>query len=380
MSRKKILFFHFDLSGGGAEKVLVNLLNNIDKSKYEITLMTLFYGGENLQYLNKDIRYKYIFKRLFRGSTTLMKLFTPSFLYKRFIKEKYDLVVSFLENAPTRIVSGCPDSDTQLISWVHVEVASVSDFFKPYRSLIEAENCYNKFNRIVFVSDYAKETFMRLTQWSGISSCTLYNTIEVEKIKELSREKKDIVLDKNLINICTVGRLTGQKGYDRLLSVVRRLRNEGLANKFHLYIFGQGELLSEYESYNKINKIEELVTFCGYNLNPYKEIAQMDLFVCSSRKEGFSTAVTEAVILEVPILTTNCSGMSEILDNGKYGFIVENTEDEIYQGLNKILLDPAILYYYKQKVKERALFFNTKKTVVAVENLFDQCLKRIMNH
>ena len=78
---KKILFFIPNLMHGGAEKVLVNLVNNLDKDKYDITLQTIFDVGVNKQYLNEDIKYKYVFKKLFRGSTTIFKLFSPKFLY-----------------------------------------------------------------------------------------------------------------------------------------------------------------------------------------------------------------------------------------------------------------------------------------------------------
>ena len=82
---KKVLFFIPNLMHGGAEKVLVNLVNNLDIHKYDITVQTIFDEGVNKKYLKKDIKYKYIFKKLFRGSTTLFKLCFPKFLYKYLI-------------------------------------------------------------------------------------------------------------------------------------------------------------------------------------------------------------------------------------------------------------------------------------------------------
>ena len=77
---KKVLFFIPNLIHGGAEKVLVNLVNNLDKKKYDITLQTIFDVGVNKQYLDKNIKYTFVFKKLFRGSTTIFKLFSPKFL------------------------------------------------------------------------------------------------------------------------------------------------------------------------------------------------------------------------------------------------------------------------------------------------------------
>ena len=102
---KKVLFFIPNLSVGGAEKVLVNLVNNMDKSKFDITVQTLFAGGVNEQFLDKHINYRYCFKKTFRGKSQILKLFSPKTLYKKFIKERYDIIVSYLEGPTARIVS-----------------------------------------------------------------------------------------------------------------------------------------------------------------------------------------------------------------------------------------------------------------------------------
>ena len=101
---KKILFFIDTLGYGGAEKVLINLVNNLDKSRYDITLMTIFDEGVNKKYLEKNIKYKSIFKKIFRGNVLFFRMFTPEFLYKLFIKDKYDILVSYLEGNTTRIL------------------------------------------------------------------------------------------------------------------------------------------------------------------------------------------------------------------------------------------------------------------------------------
>ena len=124
---------------GGAEKVLVNLVNNLDKNKYDITLQTIFDVGVNKQYLDKSINYKYVFKKLFRGSTTLFKLFSPEFLYKKLIKDKYDIVVSYLEGSSARIVSGCPYKNSKRISWIHVEQHTKQNASRAFRSYEEAK-------------------------------------------------------------------------------------------------------------------------------------------------------------------------------------------------------------------------------------------------
>ena len=114
----KVLFFIHDLMHGGAEKVLVNLVNNMDKKKFDITVLCLFDEGVNKKYLNDDIHYKYVFKNTFRGNTIFLKLFSPKTLYKKMIKDEYDIVISYLEGSCTRIIAGA-DNDLKKIAWVH---------------------------------------------------------------------------------------------------------------------------------------------------------------------------------------------------------------------------------------------------------------------
>jgi len=116
IKKPSILFVHPDLRGGGAEKVLVNLLNSMDTEKYDIHLLTYFEEGVNRKDLSPAIKQRFIFKKVFRGWSVLQKLFSPSQLYKLFIKEKYDVIIAYLEGVPTRMVSGCPDKQTNSIS------------------------------------------------------------------------------------------------------------------------------------------------------------------------------------------------------------------------------------------------------------------------
>ena len=120
--KTKILFFNFDLGNGGAEKVLINLLKCLDYQKYDVTLYLLFKHGINLSSLPSNVKLKYLFNRApFRGIIHLLKLLSPKALHKLLIKEKYDIEIAYLEGAPTRIISGCPDRDTKLFSWIHTQ-------------------------------------------------------------------------------------------------------------------------------------------------------------------------------------------------------------------------------------------------------------------
>lgn len=367
---KKILFFIPNLMHGGAEKVLVNLVNNLDRDKYDITLQTIFDVGVNKQYLNKDIKYKYVFKKLFRGSTTIFKIFSPKFLYKYIIKDKYDIVISYLEGPTARIISGCP-YNSKKVSWIHIEMNDEQKFALGFRDGDEARKCYSKFDEIICVSNTVKQIFLETSKLNESKVEVLYNTNETDQILEKSKDAVvDIAFDKDTVNICSVGKITGTKGYDRLARVHKKLIDEGLNH--HIYILGIGEDEDKINKYIKENNLQDTYTLLGFRDNPYKYVAKCDLFVCSSLREGFSTAVTESLVVGTPVVSTLCSGAQELLGyNNEYGLVVENSEDGIYNGMKKLLEDRELLAYYKEKACERGSFFSKEKTVRAVEETID---------
>ena len=362
------MFLIHDLGQGGAEKVLVNLVNNLDQKSFDITLVSLFGGGVNEQFLGQNIHYRRIFRYNIPGNSKLMKLFTPKQLHRMFIKEKHNIEISFLEGPCARIISGCQDPSVKLVSWIHTKFSAESDTYRPFRNKIEAEHCYRKFDYTAFVSKDVQNRFNEIIPL--YNSCgVLYNTVESEQIKNQSKEEVySASFDHNVANLITVGTLKEVKGYNRLLRVCKRLRDESY--RFHLYMLGSGPLQSELQMYIDDNQLRDNVSLLGYDSNPYKYTAKCDLYVCSSYTEGFSTAVSEALIVGTPVCTVEVSGMKEMLgEHNEYGIITENNEDALYKGIKNLLDNPELLIYYKNKAKERGKKFSNEKTVKAVEDM-----------
>lgn len=366
---KKVLFFIPNLSVGGAEKVLVNLVNNMDKSRFDITVMTLFGGGVNEQFLKKHIKYKYCFKRTFKGNSQILKLFSPKTLYKKFIKEHYDIIVSYLEGPTARIVSGCTDKAARLVSWIHIQQETKESLAYSFKSFDEAKRCYESFDETVCVSEYVKEDFIRLLDFKG-NIRVLYNTNETAEILRLSEEALELPMDENAVKLCVVGKIAKNKGVDRILRIHRRLLSEGFNT--HLYYLGVGPEEESLKAYIKAEKIEDKVTFLGYQTNPYKYVKACDLFVCASFAEGFSTAATEALVVGTPVVTVEVSGMKEMLgENGEYGIVTANDETALYNGIKNMIGTTGMIEDYAKRAKERGGFFSTENTVKAVENMLE---------
>ncbi len=363
----KILFLIHDLGSGGAEKVLVNLVNNMNPKRFDITVLSLFGGGVNQQFLKPHIRLITVFPKEFPGNSHVMKLLTPKQLHKWFIKDKYDIEVSYLEGPSARIISGCPNKETKLVSWIHVEQHTKKALAASFRSFSEATKCYNRYDNTICVSQYVKDDFCGILDFKG--NCqVLYNTNETKDIITMSAEAVEGFPKSESFNMVAVGTLKESKGYMRLLGIIKRFRESG--KNIHLYVLGTGPLRETMEQYIAQNNLSQSVTLLGYQTNPYKYVSKCDLFVCSSFSEGFSTAATEALIVGTPVCTVEVSGMKEMLgENNEYGIVTENSEDALCEGIKKFVESPELLDYYRKQAKERARVFTTEETVNAVEEM-----------
>ena len=374
---KRILFFISSLAGGGAEKILVNTANSlIATGKYSIKILALFDGGVNKKYLVDKIEYTAVFRRKFRGNIHLLKLFSPEFLYAKLIgSENYDIIVSFFQSPTTRIVAAGKNilgtKSTSFVQWIHSVFYNEKELTCCYRSRREFNRLQKNYDATVFVSRSAKDAYLSLFPDLTQNNEVLYNLIETDEILKLADEEiDDYLFDINRFNLVSVGRLVPVKAFDRLIDIVQRLTvDDGL--DVSLTLLGDGELKKALE--NKIRKynLSDRVSLLGYRDNPYKYVKASNLFVCSSLKEGMSTAVSEALIVGTPVVTTACSGMEELLGRNEFGIITNNDTESLYQGVKKVVSNKILYTYLCKKTKERLDFFSKAKRVETLEVFLD---------
>lgn len=363
--KKSILFFILDLGKGGAEKVLTQLVKFLDPDKYDITVQTLCDYGINKKFLPKNIKYRTFFRhRRFRGMFFFCRILPAEFLYKLIIRKKYDVVIAYLENISTKIVSGCKKQGTLKIAYVHSQFISSEH----YKNEDEMQRSYESFDKVAFVSQYALESFKKLFPDYKINPVVVYNTIDTELIKKQGKESIDIKLKEDIIKLVSTGRLEEIKGYIRLMDVLGKIKNEGITN-WHFYLLGEGTQRKQIEEKIEQNGLTEFVTLLGFEENPHKYVSKMDMFVCSSYNEGYSTAVTESILNGTPVLTTECSGMDEIIGTSGCGEIVNNSQEALYEGLKKYLNDTSKIEQMKGYALKRACDFSTEKTIKQFESI-----------
>jgi len=381
-SKLKIVFMINNLYGGGAEKVLQTLLGQLDQNVYDITL----YGVKNEKYdtalYPEGIQYKSIFSGGYEGggslkSPILIKIvnkikqfvyntFSAKVFYKLFVKGVYDVEVAFIEGFSTKIISGSTNPNSKKISWAHIDLEANHWSKIAYKSLQQEIESYKKFDTIVCVSDSVKTTFARkFTVSDTLKVC--YNPMDVQDILKKSSVPIAISKSHNFL-ISAMGRLEDQKGFDRLIMCIKRLVDKNYS--IELWIIGKGNDKNKLSQFIEDHQLQDHVKLLGFQDNPYKFLKQSDLFVCSSRSEGFSLVIGEAFILEIPVVSTNCSGPDELLANGKYGILVENSEEGIYNGLMDVFENPETLEKLRDKSKERAGFFSLEQSCEHIETLW----------
>ena len=364
-----VLFLIPTLDRGGAENVLVDLVNQMDQRKFDITVQTLFDKNSQKKRLCDGIHYKSFLYYQFHGNSRLIARIPSFVLYRFIIRKKYDIVISYLEGPTSHIIAGCPYSETKKVAWFHSALDTDKGFQAGFSNKSEALKVYEQLDMIVFVSDTVKDTIERVAGKPFSKSCVLHNTLNINLIHNKAKEKTiSFSYAESEFNIISTGKITPVKGYDRLAKIQKRLRDNGYPT--HVYILGKGSQKKEIEEYICKNNIEESFTFLGFQENPYNYIVNADLFVCSSRREGYSTAVSEALALGIPVISTDCSGAKELLgSDNEYGIVTDNNEEALFNGIKSYLDDVSLQAHYRQQAKVRGKLLCAEKTVKDVEGM-----------
>ena len=367
--KKRILFLIHDLGPRGAEKVLVNLANGLDKSLFTVSVKTLFNWGPNIRFLSPEVDYSYWMPLDIRGNSHWMKLWSPEKIYKTIIRDRYDVVVSFLEGPCARVVGGCPTDGTKVIDWIHTPILNENKFTEGFRSRNEAERCYSRADVMVFVSEDVKDAFLKCYD-PGKECRVLYNIFESAGIREMAmQDPAEPPMDPEKLNWCGIGRLIPPKGWDRMLNIQKKLLDEGFPA--HFYVIGDGPQRNGLIDLADRLGIRDSVTFTGYQTNPYQYLSRCMLYVCASEREGLSTTVIESLLLGTPVCTVDVGGMREILGSrDEYGIVTANDDEALFTAVRPFFAEPDHRLRYAKLALERGKDFDREQTIRQTQELF----------
>lgn len=382
---------------GGVEKSLLSLLSVIPKDKYDITVLTLEKKGGFLDYIPSYITveeaawFKEIKPIIMESPQRTIKKYLkenkvfkiPTFIYSyykskntdnRYIYYKnilksipenegeYDVAIAYA--GPTEIIDAYITHKVKAkkkIGWVHFDISKHKINEKLY------ENLYEKFDKIFTVSNEANKKLNEIIPSTVNKSEVLLNIISKELINEMAKE--DINFDNEFdgVKIVTVGRLSKEKGQDLAIKALANLKKDGY--KVRWYCVGEGNSREEYESLIKDNKLEEDFILLGATPNPYPYIKNSDIYVQTSRHEGYCLTLAEAKCLCKPIVTTNFTGAYEQIEHGINGLIVPLNEDYIYKNVKYIMDNKSVSYNFIEKLKIEAI--DTRSNVNKLMSFID---------
>lgn len=355
---KKILFVITSLEGGGAEKSLVNLLNEMPIEKYEIDLLLLKKTGIFLDQVPKNVNIietpkilKKLYGPLIKGGVySLFKIITSLFsrifekkeenyspfrwkyFYKKIIKvldKEYDIAIAYLSGDPMFYV-GDKVKAKKKIYWVH------NDYLLNKHPKKYDYEYFKKSSAIITVSqtclDILKKVFPEFKEKIFyLENITSDKIIKRRALEFYPKEYKE----NNKIKFLTVGRLTYQKGLDMGIEAAKILKEQGV--QFNWFILGVGEEKIKLLELIKKYELENEIILLGLKKNPYPYMKNCDIFIQTSRYEGKSVVLDEAKILAKPVVVTNYSTVKDQIINDKEGYIVNLDSISIAKGIREVM-------------------------------------------
>ena len=310
--------------GGGAEKILSNILNNGDFSEYQIDIVEIDRGYNGLEDLPENIKVikSYYHEKYPNVIRLILEQFGKRFpkALRRYLvkKDDYDVEIMFEVMYPDIPFS---KKNIKKIYWVH---GSIEDFSNTWRE--DRFKWYFKdATSIVSISNKTEKSIGDLYPEIKEKIIRIYNGYDFENILSKATEEIDIDIFEN--SICSIGRIEEQKGSDRMLELVKILHERGY--KYHMYYIGSGKIEKLLKERAKQYSLSEYVHFLGYQQNPYKYLKYMKCLVSMSKQEGFPGVYVESLSLNVPFVSTDVGGAEELSQGGKFGKVIYNDNEAI---------------------------------------------------
>lgn len=374
MERKKdILILMASFAGGGAEKVMIDLLRHFDRNRYRITIAVLWCYGPHLKNVPEDIELLPIFNRapnFIDNKTRSWRFFhNPRWrnrLWKVLGNRKFDVTISFMEGQTALLHSYIMDRARINISWVHSDIKTYW-WYKFLMTRSQEKEIYSRMDAVACVSEGAREAVCNAVgQLDNLH--VVYNIIDRD---DINRKADEFTVKSDCFTIVNMARLQPEKCQYRLIEMASILKKRGL--KFKVWILGTGGLEEELKQKTKQMDVADCVEFLGFRENPYPYIKAADLFLLTSDAEGFSLAICEAMCLNKPVISTRTAGPEELLANDT-GILTGKDPQEIADNVEKLMTDRNLLAHYAEAAERKGLSFSPDDTMRKIESLWEDKL------
>jgi glycosyltransferase involved in cell wall biosynthesis len=385
----KILFKVKGLGIGGIERLAIDILNNLKLEDKKIVLL-IENKEENFleDQLDKNVEKVYLKPDWFNPFLVKIKSRKKNIFYKLL----YNILMSYEKIILSKSINNYIENNKEAeifidyngearkyihkiknikkVMWIHSSFSGIKENKRK-----KLEKRFQNFEKIVTICDEMEEEVRKLFPILEEKIIKIYNFINFEKIEEKLKEYNFDEKEKKMLRekyCISVGRLTTAKDYETTIRAFKILREKGINEK--LYIIGEGEHRKNLERTIKENKLEDQIFLLGQKNNPYIWMKNADMFIHSSKLEGFGLVLVEAMYCGVPIISSDFKcGAKEILLNGEYGELFEiGNFEELAQKIEKLLFDNDRRQKYILKAKKMIKKFSMKNILIEYKKLLEE--------
>lgn len=378
----KVLFRHRSMEMGGVEKVILSMLNNLDKDKFEMTICLNINQGELRDEFPKHVRKIYITDgkedfsknsliqkvQLAKRRLKLQKAQKDPKIADKLLNEQYDVEIAPTYAAFSSVLNST-NKHSKKIGWFH------SDITVPKLQPLVPDILHQipQFDYFIFGSQQTKDILIETYPNLNIpESQVILNAIPIEELKQKAIAFQPELPQKPVF--VSVARLHTRKGFHKLMEAHARLLKEGFDH--HIIVIGDGEekenLKKQAETLGVTNSFELL----GSLMNPYPYVKKAAFFILPSESEGWPLIIADTLILQKPIISTNVGGIPEMITHEKTGYLINYEVDEMYESMKKFLTDPELISTIKKNLTDIEKQFDNQKIFNAVENIITNLVKK----
>lgn len=369
----KVLFRLRSLEMGGVQRVVLDLLRNLSKDKFDITLMLNLYQGELVTEIPENIK----LITLAKGKEYFSKnklISTLQLIFRRIKLKFFDIFPSIIypekyniEVAPSytefEMVLNSPNKNSRKIGWFHTDVSYDTN----KNRVLKRINLMKKFDWMIFGSAQTRQVIEDLYKVTYPKSSVIYNVIKLSEVRKKA-EEFSVNFDTKPTFV-SIGRLHTRKGYAELMEIHKRLLDENLQHS--IAVIGGGFEMENLKKKAKELGVEKTFLLLDSQKNPWPYVKTADYFVLPSKSESYPLTIGEVMGLHKPIISTNVGGIPEMIDDGKDGILVNFDENEIFEAMKKFLTEPELVKKIAEGTKNADEKFNEDKIYQQITEIFE---------
>lgn len=382
--KTKVLFRHRSMEMGGVEKVLLSMLNNLDREKFEMSVALNLNQGELRNSFPENIPVKTLAKGKedFPKNKILNKIAFVSRGLKLLLFRKFPFIADKLiihNDADVEIATGytmfsdvlnSSNKKSKKIGWFHSDITFPK--LQPAVPLILKQ--IPQFDYFIFGSQQTKDIL--LETYPNIQlpeNKVVLNAIPIEELKTKAAEYIPDFETEHPVFV-TVGRLHSRKGHHKLMDAHSKLLKDGFLHK--IFVIGDGEEKESLENQARKLDVENTFKLLGSLLNPYPYVKNADFFIMPSESEGWPLIIADTLILQKPMISTNVGGIPEMIEHRKNGYLINYSTDEIYEAMKTFLTDKNLVAEIQENLKDSEKQFDNQKIFDAVEEIILKLAKK----